>query len=379
MPQAGGAERMAHTLAQGLTARGHQLTVLAQRGPSSAADRDFDQTAPYRVVRYRRPPAQHRWPQVVARPLIRLARNTPLDVVLAFYAYPTGYAAVHAKLRTRLPVVITPRGGDLYPQFHALKKPRVAHAIAQGYRRADRLVVISNWLAQRIETVTDLTRDQLPPMDMVPNGIDLQAFDTRLHAARNHLPPPSTSSNRPLLQPPFVLHLARLHAVKQHSLALDALAANAALFRQHRTAYVIAGAGPERATLETQSQRQNLTDLVHFTGHVEEPFKSWLLAHARFAVTTSREEGMPNAVLEAMAAGLPTLASNIGPHQELLAEHPWGKLVNADHPQDLQKALAFMLQTDTTPMTRVALQLRDRYSLNAMLDGYETALAAVLR
>ena len=86
-PQVGGAERDVDVLARRLEAKGHEVTVLA--GKSKGQMPDF----PYRVITYRKPPKQNLWPEVLALPLMRAQRRYEFDVILAFYAYPNGYAA----------------------------------------------------------------------------------------------------------------------------------------------------------------------------------------------------------------------------------------------------------------------------------------------
>src|SRR5688500_7636687 len=87
LPLVGGAERDADIVARGLVRCGHEVTVLAREVGGEQPD------LPYPVVRYRRPPAQHLLTRLLARPLVKLHRRWPFDVVLAFYGYPNGYAA----------------------------------------------------------------------------------------------------------------------------------------------------------------------------------------------------------------------------------------------------------------------------------------------
>ncbi|MEM8739497.1 MAG: glycosyltransferase family 4 protein [Planctomycetota bacterium] len=378
LPSLGGAERMADTLARGLTERGHALCVLAPRprpdaGPAPEARHPSPGSPglPYAVARYRRPPAQHLWPELLAWRLRRLHRRWPFDVVLAFYAYPTGYAATRAARRLRTPVVVTPRGADLYPLFHALRKPRVKATIAAGYRDADRIVSISNWLTQRIVQVTGRTLEQLPPIDAVPNGIDLQAFDADLAAADPGRLPLDEDT-------PFLLHMGRVVPVKQVDVAVKAVARCAAALRERGVRYAIVGDGADLEPLRAQIAQQHLSDTVLTLGRRSGAERAWLLRHARGFVTASREEGMPNAVLEAMAAGLPTLASDIGPHRELLEDRGWGLLHRAGDPEDLAQRLLQLLDTPAAPLREAALALREHYTLEKTIAGYEAACQKAL-
>lgn len=369
LPSLGGAERMADTIVRGLCARGHEVFVLAQRSGDDAADAQTDAGLPYPVRRYRRPPAQHLWPGVLGRAVVAAHRAWGFEAVLSFYGYPTGFAASRVKKKLGVRLVVSPRGGDLYPNFHALRKPGVRRAIAAGYCDADRIASISAWLTERIEEVTGLGREALPPIDAVPNGIDLAAFDAELASAeRGDLP----------VEPPFLLHLARLHEVKRHDLAVDAVAAVAEQFRTRKMRYAIVGDGAAAAGIQKHITERGVGDVVVMLGRRTGTQKAWLLRHAAALVTTSREEGMPNTVLEAMAAGLPVVASDIGPHRELIAGHGWGALFRAGDADDLAAELRGFLEADPEPMRIAALRLREQYTLERTIDGYERSLRAAL-
>ncbi len=353
----GGAELAADRLARGMMERGHDVVVLTRHIAGTLPD------LPYMVSRYHRPPAQHLWPELLAVPLWRTVRRYSCDVVLAFYAYPCGYAAGLLKRRMPFRLIVAPRGSDLYPNYHELKKPRVLSVIRRGYRGADRIVSISGWLTGRLHEVVG---PPLPPIDQVCNGIDLDGFDRRIHDSRA-APPPLT------VRKPFLLHLGRLHPVKRHDVAIEAVARLKALFEQEHLSYVIAGDGEAFDSLRHRVTDHNLNDIVHFIGSRAGLDKAWLFDNARFFVTASREEGMPNVVLEAMAAGLPVLASDIDPHRELIEGKGWGRLFREGDADDMAKTMQWMITADLAMMREKAMVLRNEYTLDRMIDGYERA------
>lgn len=372
LPSLGGAERMADAIVRGLIARGHEGMVLAAR-PGRKAERNWtsadDARMSYPVRRYRRPPAQHLWPEKLALDVWRAHRARPFDVMLAFYSYPTGYAAgcVHRRLGFRL--VLNPRGGDLYHHFNALKKPRVRDVIRAGYQKADRIISISDWLTQRLREVCGAA---LPPIEKIANGIDLTAHDQSLSEGRAWAP--RDDAMRELIGRPFVLHLARIGSAKRHDLAVEALARVRHVFAERGMLYVVAGDGNRAAAVKARVAALGLELLVRFIGPRGGVEKMWLLSHARCMVSTSREEGMPNSVLEAMASGLPILASDIGPHRELIEGRGWGALFESGSVDGLAAKLPGMLEGDLAPMRDAAMALRDQYALTRMIDGYERVL-----
>lgn len=369
LPLVGGAERDADLIARRFIDRGHQVMVLAQSA------RGHEPELPYPVMRYRRPPPlQHLWPGCLKWPLIRAHRACPFDVILAWYAYPTGYAAGLVKRKLGVGLVISPRGGDLYPNFHALRKPGVPRTIRAGYRNADRIVSISNWLTERLHQVAGNPGGGgggLPPIDLVYNGIDLAEHDHLRDQSRAH--PPSLP-----IRKPFILHLARVAPVKRQTLAVQAVHQLRDTFRQRKLTYAIVGDGNGMQDVRRLIDKLAVADIVKLLGTRVGLEKAWLLDNARFMVSTSREEGLGNVVLEAMASGLPMLASDIGPHQELIGAHHWGTLFRSGNLDDLCQKLRSTIDADPAPWSKRALATRTGFSLNAMIDGYERACQQVL-
>lgn len=356
-PALGGAEKDADHVAGGLTERGHDVTVLTQRLNEPPPN------MPYRVETYRKLPKQNLWSELYGRRLLQLHDLLKFDVVLAFYSYPLGYAAVKARRKLKCPVVLCPQGGDLYPNFHGLKKRRVTHMIRYGYANADRLIPISQWMLQRMREVTD---DRLPPYDLVYNGIDVEAFQAGLQTARDRTPA--------LVEPPFLLHLGRVAPVKRPELAIQAVAHHRKIFEQRNLRYAVVGEGSMLQTIEQQVEALNLGGIVKLLGTRRGEERDWLYANAMGFVSTSREEGLSNVSLEAMAAGLPFLASDIGPHRELLTTHNWGMMFQSENLDDLCRVLPAFLDSDLQTMSQAALASCQNYTLSYMVDGYEQSL-----
>ncbi len=369
-PHVGGAELDADLIARGLGERGHAVTVLTEKLRAGPPPADL----PYPVAFYRRLFKQHRLPAAPALALHRLHKRECFDAVLAFYSYPCGYAAVRwgrrelRRGRRRPGIVLSPRGGDLYPNFHGLKKPGVAEVIAKGYRAADRIVSISSWISERLETVC--SPHPLPPTTVVFNGLDLDAWDAEARGAE---------AIEPVVEGSFTLQLARVAPVKRQDLAVDAMEKLAGAYRERGLRHAIVGEGELLEPLRARVAERGLGDVVLLPGTIEGPAKSWLYHHARFFVSTSREEGLGNVTLEAMAAGLPMLASDIGPHRELIGDDPatsWGRLFASEKLDACVTAWRAMLDADLGVLRARALAERSSFTRAAMIDGYEAALEA---
>ncbi len=354
-PAVGGAEHDADVIARGLTGRGHLVVVLARRIPGTIPE------LPYPVLTYRRPPRQHWWPELLTIPLLRAHRRYRFDTVLALYSYPNGYAASLVKARMRCALVMAPQGADLYAGYHELEKPRVADVIRRGYRSADRIICLSAHMRHRLHEVVG---EPLPPTEVVYNGIDVARHDASIDRARRDI-------SNPLVTGPFVLHLARVNAVKGQDTAVRALRLIADEMRSRGMRYVFVGDGNAMPALRELIRDQGVEDVALVLGTRTGLEKYWLLANALFFVSTSREEAFGNVVIEAMASGLPMLASDIPVHHELIAQRAWGELFRVDDPRDMAEKLRAWIDRDLTPYRARARAVRDDFSLQHMIDGYE--------
>jgi glycosyltransferase involved in cell wall biosynthesis len=117
------------------------------------------------------------------------------------------------------------------------------------------------------------------------------------------------------------------------------------------------GDGPERAALERAAAELELSGRVRFAGFRTNPFA--LFARARMFVMSSRREGLPTVLIEAMAAGCPVVSTDC-PHgpREILADGRYGALVPMADPVALADAIEAMLERPT-PADRLAERIAD--------------------
>lgn len=144
--------------------------------------------------------------------------------------------------------------------------------------------------------------------------------------------------------------------------------------RHSRLVGVVLGEGPERARLEGLAASRGVRFLL--PGYIENPYAA--LASFDVAVLPSRAEGMPLAVVEAMALGVACVATPVAGTAELIEDGVSGLLVPPDDPAALAAALDGLL-ADAERRRRLAAAGRERmqarYSIDAMLRGFEAYLA----
>ncbi len=203
------------------------------------------------------------------------------------------------------------------------------------------------------------------PTRRIPNGVDLEKYHpaeaTKRTAVRRGL---GVDGDRVV-----AVYAGRLTAQKRVDLLLQAWAALPSRHRPQPLLLVL-GDGPQAAELAGLAQALGISGAVRFLGTVAEvaPF----LRAADLFVLPSRAEGMSNALLEAMACGLPVVASDVGAARDLLGQEEGGRLVP---PGDVD-ALTVALETiagDPDLRRKLGGAARERamvFDIKAIVDQY---------
>lgn len=217
----------------------------------------------------------------------------------------------------------------------------------------------------RLHVVSERTRQaflqwcpELAPdfVEVVAEGVDLDRFD----AARESR---AVARQRLGLAPDdqVVTTIARLSPMKGVDNVL--LAAPRVLERHTQARFLIAGEGDQRARLESLRDRQGLRDRVHFVGHTDDVPS--LLAATDVLCHPSLADGMPNAIIEALAAGTPVVASDVGGIPEVITDGQSGLLVP---PADLGRLAAGINRLLDRPRTAARLASNGRRAVREHFD-----------
>lgn len=238
--------------------------------------------------------------------VVRRARRW--DQIIAHWLVPSALAA----LPTRAPLLAIAHGGDIYTLRRLGLLAPVLHLL---HRRRAQLVFVSEALRAIAVAAAPRLADYLATATIQPMGLDVARFAALGRAPRT---------------PPMLLVAARLVPVKGVDVAIAALR-----HLRHDAELVIAGDGPERAHLRHP-----------LLGEVPAARRDALLREASVVVVPSRvlangrTEGTPLIALEALAAGVPVVASAVGG----LCELPGARLVPPDDPQALATAIDHILR-----------------------------------
>jgi L-malate glycosyltransferase len=220
----------------------------------------------------------------------------------------------------------------------------------QAYRCAHAVVANSNAAGRQLAS-EGIRSDRIR---IIPNGISIEQF-----GARSDVRPIST-----------VLTVANLRKEKAHEVLL--LAAARLTIRHPQLQFLIAGDGPRMAELRGLTEKLGLGASVRFLGHRQDV--PALLAQADAFVLPSRSEAFPNGAIEAMAAGLPVIASATGGLLDLIEDGHTGLLVRPDDDAALAQALETLV---LSPARAAALgtaardEVTRRYSFDRMVRAFE--------
>lgn len=325
-PIGGGAGNASAHIAKELVSLGHQVTVITARFSDLANEEHIDGVRLIRLPGLRRKAdrstAFEQTVFMISAAFFGLTwvRQEHPDVALAFFGVPSGAAAWFWNWFIPMPYIVCLRGGDVpgfRPYDFARQHRLLSPLLRRVWRRGEAVVANSEGLrqlAQRFEPRLTIK--------VISNGVNADRFNVK---DRDWQPPRLLFVGRVVYQKGLDLLLSALGALKQFAWQLD-----------------IVGDGPRVEKLKEQARDLGIAERVHFLGWKAKAELPSIYQRANLFVYPSRHEGMPNAVLEAMASGLPVLATRIAGNEELVTPET-GMLVPAEKVDALRSALEQLL------------------------------------
>ncbi|MFN0095823.1 MAG: glycosyltransferase family 4 protein [Dehalococcoidia bacterium] len=227
------------------------------------------------------------------------ARVPDVDIFHGHFLQTGAAAWLAAKVRRR-PLVVTAHGSDVHGDVGGDVGSRLGNWVA---RRASRTIAVSEPLAETIRTGTG------QPVDVIHIGVDIQRFR----------PAPEERV------PGRILCVGRLVDLKGHRFAIEAMPA--ILDRVPSARLMIAGAGVIEDELRGLAGRAGVASQVEFLGEVSREAIPALLRTAAVYLQPSLSEGFAVSLLEAMASGLPVVASELPAFGDRLTDGQTGRIV----------------------------------------------------
>jgi teichuronic acid biosynthesis glycosyltransferase TuaC len=251
---------------------------------------------------------------LAALPIVRrLKREGRCDIIDAHFAYPDGYAASLLGKWLKLPYTITMRGTE--PKH--LRVPTIRERILTALRGAARVFTVSNSLRE-VGIATGVPASQFT---VVGNGVDTEVFH----------PVPRDEARAKFGIPPDAKVLITVGALVERKGFHRVIALLPQLRKQFpNLVYLAVGGGsPEgdwTARLKQQVADLGLADCVKFLGPIPPAELKWPLSASDVFVLPSSNEGWANVILEAMACGVPVVASDVGGNGEVVANDTLGSV-----------------------------------------------------
>jgi glycosyltransferase involved in cell wall biosynthesis len=230
----------------------------------------------------------------------RLLRQNKYDLAHAFFGFPTGWLCY--RNAEKLPYIISLRGSDVPGQHARLQHDYkiLAPVFAAIWRKASALVACSEGLKQRAQIFMPSAS-----IDVIPNGVEMDRFF-----------PVETSEKSKVLR---MITVGRLSVTKRIEILIDTVEI------LHRTAckihLTIVGGGKTERQLRKNVAERELTDVIKITGRIDSEKMPELYRRNDIFISASMLEGMSNAMLEAMASGLPIVSTRCEGLDELIADN----------------------------------------------------------
>jgi glycosyltransferase involved in cell wall biosynthesis len=353
--QSGGAERVASTLVNAWAARGDSVTLVATFSGRGECFFPLAENVKLVYLADRVSGAKKGIASYIARfkAFRALVRETQPDVVVSFLT------------SVNISTIVASRGLGV-PHVASEHSNPLADGRSVFWRLLCRLVY------PKANAVTLLTQDVTA------------AFSKRVPGIKNLVVLPNPVPDELLLmkrQPlesgsrKRIIALGRLHELKQFDVLINAFSMLAARFPDWDL--WIWGEGAERASLEALIASRSLAGRVYLPGRTSRPWDE--MARSQAFVLSSRYEGLPMALMEGMALGLPCVSFDCpsGP-RELTRDGRDGMLLPPGDAQSLSRALSDLLADERESEAygrRAAQSIRERYSLQRVLHQWDELFA----
>ena len=298
-----------------------------------------------------------------------IIKRKKYDLIWAKQSYPQAPLATLISKITKLPLYITSQNpnllkeelvmrGTLLKPFQSLFASMLEPLIKWSYRNSSVVAAVSKYSAS-------LAQDfGAKKIIIIPNGINVERFKNlkKKEKSKKEFVIVTTSSLIPRN-------------------GIDTLIDAVALLpRSESWKVVIAGDGPERERLRLLIEKHHLQNKVKLVGRIENRKIPELLSSADLFVRPSRHEGFGVSMLEAMAAGVPVIATPVGGIPDFIKQETTGLLVDPEKPEQLAESIGRLMQDNNLykSLQKYALNLvTKKYNWENITDEVEKAFNSI--
>ncbi|NJO16959.1 MAG: glycosyltransferase family 4 protein [Thioploca sp.] len=327
-PVGGGAANAMWNIARELVKQTHQVTILTANYKELRGWKEEQEIRVYRCRAWRR--SAHRSTLLEQLSFVmsalfvlpKILRNCQIEAIIIYFSMPCGPIGLWGKMLFNKPYVISLRGGDV-PGIDA--RVSKLHRLLMPVRRAvlkHSYAIVANSIG--LKQLAELADPY--PVKIIPNGVDTEFFYQKIH--QNDI---------------FnFLFVGRFQPQKNLFFLLEQLSQ---LKKSVTIPFIchLIGDGQLKAALQEYAVKLQLDSILSWHGWLDKEQLRKIYQGTDCFLNLSRYEGMPNVVLEAMACGLPVIASQVIGNTEVVRSGITGYLVDLQKPQDIQQALCTLL------------------------------------
>ena len=330
----GGTELQAQHIAEQLSDRGHDVQVITQYDEeTSTIEKIGNKLKIHRLKKQSFPFAKTFFLMIYNT--LRIASRIRYDIFLAFTLYPSGLAAILAGKLYQKPVVVWGRGNDVYVKVNYIVQTIRLFVLMS----ADIIVAQTNNMKKRFLEIWP----HIKSLKIVPNALNLKTFKMK--------------KIRKFSSSPSLTYVGGLRPVKGLEHLIEAF--RQVLQEMPDVKLYLVGEGEDKGRLLRLAKKLDVNEKIIWVGQVNHEKVVEYLHLSWVFVLPSLSEGLPNVLLEAMACGVPCVATAVGGVPDIIENNVNGLLVKPEDPQLLGQAIITLLKDE---------KLRQRISENNRKD-----------
>lgn len=288
----------------------------------------------------------------------RVVRQNNIDFIHAQWAIPSGFLAALAG--SKIPLITTIRGSDVKVQGkRRMFRPFVNYAL----KKSTKVIALNDDLKQEAIKLGAVANK----ISVIPSGVDINKFK-----------PLDKCAARATFRLPGEFNILFVGSLFKLKRVDKLIKVSAKLSRDFDFHLLIVGDGSERTNLENLARDLGLKNIIFIgtTPYNDVPF---YMAASDVMVLPSESEGLPDSVQQAMACGIPVVASNIGGLPELITNGVNGYLVNNESEMEGRLKLLLSSPALAATMGRNAVEFaRDNLSLDVVVKQTEDLYASLI-
>ena len=270
--------------------------------------------------------------------LWRVAKKEKPDLIHAHWVLPQGFVAAMVGKMLKIPVVITAHAGDVFPLNNMI------------FRFLSRLTFNSAaaFTVNSYFTKSAVAKIAKRPIRIIPMGVDLKLFSSASAHAAAAVRKKYGVNGKSGKDGKMLLFVGRLAEKKGVTYLIAAMKAVVKAFPNSKL--VVVGDGPEKSALLQQSRQLGLSSSIIFAGNIPNTdLPSFYKASDVFVLpsivdSSGDTEGLGVVLLEAIAAGTPVVASDVGGIPDIVIKNKTGLLVEQKNPAALAAAIVLLLK-----------------------------------